>query len=389
MNILFLSSWYPTESNPNFGIFVKEHAHALKTTNNNIVVLAIVINSSSKIYSKTLTDTLDESGMRVVLIEINTRFRNIFYYLIPFQYYLIYKVFLKRILPDFIPDIIHSNVIFPSGIIGDLLASNFKKPHIITEHWSRINTLLKKPILSGMAIRAYQRATMILPVSLFLMNKMKTLLPTIDSNKYHIISNVIDSELFYFKEKKPNKDCIRFCAIATWADKKIPDKKPELFIEALAQLQTQIKETVILTMIGGGDMVSKLQDLCRKKSIKANFVGFLNKVEIAKCLQESDFFIHASTIETFGIVIAEALLCGTPVICSNVGALPELINDSNGILCDNTLNEWVNGLHKLIYLKFKNIEIAEKNKRKFSKENVAKKINELYNEVSENCPKQL
>lgn len=389
MNILFLSSWYPTKSNPNFGIFVKEHAHAIKTTNNKIVVLAIVINSGSEIYSKTLTDTFDESGMRVVLIEIKTRFKNILYYLIPFQYYLINKVFIKKIFPDFVPDIIHSNVIFPSGIIGDLLASNIKKPHIITEHWSRINTLLKKPVLSDMAIKAYQRATMVLPVSLFLMNKMKTLLPTIDSNKYHIIDNVIDSKLFYFKEKKPIKDCIKFCAIATWAEKKIPDKKPELFIEALAQLQTQINETVILTMIGGGDMVSKLQRLCREKSIQANFVGFTNKVEIAKYLQESDFFIHASTIETFGVVIAESLMCGTPVICSNVGALPELIDESNGILCENNLNEWVNGLHKLIYFKFKNQEIANKNKRKFSKEVVAEKIDELYNEVIKNCPNQL
>jgi glycosyltransferase involved in cell wall biosynthesis len=382
MNILFLTSWYPTKFNPNFGIFVKEHAHSIVLTNNIIVVLAIVINKTSNIYSKTITDTVDESGMRIILIEINSKFKNLLYHLIPFQYRLVKKVFRNNILPDFKPDIIHSNVIFPSGIIGDILALNIKKPHIITEHWSRINTILKKPVLSGMAIKAYQRATMILPVSLFLMNKMKILLPTIDSNKYHIVSNVIDSELFYFIEKKPNKDSIKFCAIATWADKKIPDKKPELFIEALAVLQTQIKETVILTMIGGGDQVSKLQDLCREKSIKANFVGFLNKVEIAKQLQESDFFIHASTIETFGIVIAEALLCGTPVICSNVGALPELINESNGILCENNLNEWVKGLHKLISFKFKNHEIADKNKRKFSKENVSKKINELYKEVS-------
>ena len=93
MNILFLSSWYPTKSNPNYGIFVKEHAQALNSTDINIVVLAIVINNCSKIYSRTITDSIDESGMRVVLININTRFSDIFYYLIPFQYFLTYKVF--------------------------------------------------------------------------------------------------------------------------------------------------------------------------------------------------------------------------------------------------------------------------------------------------------
>jgi len=381
MNILFLSSWYPTKSNPNYGIFVKEHAQALNSTDINIVVLAIVINNCSKIYSRTITDSIDESGMRVVLININTRFSDIFYYLIPFQYFLTYKVFRKNILPDFIPDIIHSNVIFPSGIIGDLLASNIKKPHIITEHWSRINAFLKKPVLSGIAIRAYQRASMILPVSEFLMNKMKAILPAIDSNRYCVIGNVVDSELFYFKEKKPIENCIRFCAIATWANKKIPDKRPELFIESLSQLQTQINQTIILTMIGGGDKIPELKNLCNEKGIKAVFVGFINKVEIAKILQQSDFFIHASTVETFGIVIAEALLCGTPVICSNVGALPELINDSNGILCENNLEKWVEGLKILIKKKFNLEEIANNILMKYSKENVAKKIIIIYEEV--------
>ena len=112
MNILFLSSWYPTKSNPNLGIFVKEHAHAIKTSENKIVVLAIVIKKSSEIYSKTLTDTNDESGMRIVLIEINTRFSNLFHYLIPFQYFCINSVFHKRILPNFVPDIIKFRFFF-------------------------------------------------------------------------------------------------------------------------------------------------------------------------------------------------------------------------------------------------------------------------------------
>jgi len=384
MNILFLSSWYPTKSNPNFGIFVKEHAHAIKTSENKIVVLALVIKNTSEIYSKTLTDTFDESGMRIVLIEVNTRFSNLFYYLIPFQYFWINSVFRKQILPNFVPDIVHSNVIFPSGIIGDLLALSIKKPHIITEHWSRIQAFLKKPVLSGMAIRAYQRAAIILPVSEFLKNKMKAILPSIDSNKFRIIGNVIDSELFYFKEKKPIENYIRFCAISAWVNKKIPDKKPELFIESLARLQTQIDQTIILTMVGDGDRVSELKNLCIEKGIKANFVGFLNKVEIAKILQESDFFIHASTVETFGIVIAEALLCGTPVICSNVGALPELINESNGVLCENTLEQWVTGLKTLISFKFNHVEIANKILVKYSNENIAKELNDIYLEITNN-----
>jgi len=382
MNILFLSSWYPTKSNPNFGIFVKEHAHAIQLKNN-IVVLACVINKTSDVFSKTITDTIDESGMRTVLIEINTRFNDILHYILPLQYLIINRIFRKNIATHFTPDIVHSNVIFPSGIIGNYLSLRIKKPHIITEHWSRIEGLLNKPVLSDIAVNSYKNASRILPVSEFLMNRMKTILPTVEVTKFRVVGNVIDSEQFHFKAKKRIDNSLRFCAIAAWSNKKIPDKKPELFIEALSLLQKQINQTIILTMIGDGDKVIELQDLCNEKGIHADFTGYLDKPEIAKILQSTDFFIHASTIETFGIVIAEALLCGTPVICSNVGALPELINKSNGILCENTIDGWVSGLHKIVSCNFYHAEIAGSIQQKFSKENISRELNEIYLEVIE------
>lgn len=48
MNILFLSCWYPTPKNPNFGVFVKEHAHAIQLAGNNVVVVAILATKSDK-----------------------------------------------------------------------------------------------------------------------------------------------------------------------------------------------------------------------------------------------------------------------------------------------------------------------------------------------------
>jgi glycosyltransferase involved in cell wall biosynthesis len=134
-------------------------------------------------------------------------------------------------------------------------------------------------------------------------------------------------------------------------------------------------------MIGGGNKTEELKDLCNSKGLQSNFVGYLNKQSIVKYLQKSDYFIHASTIETFGIVTAEALFCGTPVICSNVGALPELINDSNGVLCENTLDKWVEGLKEVINIKFNNAEIAKKIQSKFSKEIIANNISDIYGEV--------
>src|ERR1035437_10032770 len=104
MKILFISSWYPTPANPNFGVFIKEHAHAIKDAGNEIVVLALVIHQSQDNYSTKLTDVLDEVGVRTVILEINTRFRDLIYHLVPFQSHLLKTLFKKKISSVFFPD---------------------------------------------------------------------------------------------------------------------------------------------------------------------------------------------------------------------------------------------------------------------------------------------
>jgi glycosyltransferase involved in cell wall biosynthesis len=382
MNILFLSSWYPTEKNPNFGVFVKEHAHAIHSTENKIVMLAIVIQRDNKIFETKVIDKLDELGMRVVLIEVNTFFRDIIYHAIPFQYFLVKKVFKKRIQTDFRPDIIHSNVIFPAGIIGYWLSKSLRLPHIITEHWTRVTPFLRnKLVLSSWGKEAYLHATRILPVSKYLQSIIKIELPQITDDKFRVIGNVIDSETFCYKQKKNHPSEIRLCSIATWARLKNPAKQPELLIHAISKLQTQLNIEISLTMIGGGDKLPDLKALCETEKVNAIFTGYLPKSEIAIKLQESDFFVHPTLIETFGVVVVEALLTGTPVICSNVSALQELVTSDNGVLCENTVLDWENALRKAFNMRFNHVQIASDIKQKYDLKNIGIAIDSVYKEL--------
>ena len=100
------------------------------------------------------------------------------------------------------------------------------------------------------------------PVSAFLQNKITTLLPQIDVNKFVSVGNIVDSETFIYRDKVTQQQQIHFCAIATWAYKKTPDKLPELFIEALSAFQKKSNKSIVLTMIGGGDRLNDLKELC-------------------------------------------------------------------------------------------------------------------------------
>ena len=378
MKVLYISSWYPTPGDPNYGVFVKEHARAIKTTTTDIRVLAVVVLRAQPYLKVSHREYIDESGIRTFEIIIHSRIRDIIYHLVPLQNRIAFSYYKKSIEPYFSPDIIHSNVIFPAGIIGDYFANKLKKPHVITEHWSKIEGLLNKPYLSSLARKSYQRASRILPVSQFLKENMLGLLPDLNPDKFKVVSNVISSETFDYKEKILHEDEINFCAVATWVTKRNPDKKPELFIEALAAVQKTTTKKIRLTMVGGGNRIVELKNLCQQVDLTADFIGYQTKKQIADVLQKTDFFVHASTIETFGVVIVEALMTGTPVICSNVGGLPELIDSSNGVLCENEVADWVSGIEKIIQSEFNRKQIADDVKNRFGYESIGREIASVY-----------
>jgi hypothetical protein len=67
----------------------------------------------------------------------------------------------------FKPEIIHSNVIHPMGILGDKLSKFLHIPHIITEHFTGIQRILDNLLIGKYAKKAYINAHKILPVSQF------------------------------------------------------------------------------------------------------------------------------------------------------------------------------------------------------------------------------
>ncbi|MDR3651975.1 MAG: glycosyltransferase [Paludibacter sp.] len=381
MKVLFISSWYPTENNPNFGIFIKEHASAIQSTENEIKVLAILTEKSHLFFTINKNVYVDEAGIETVEIRILTKFKNLVYHFVPLQNKIAFYFYKKLLSKSFSPDLVHSNVVFPAGMIGDFISKKIKKPHIITEHWSKIGGILKKPYLSWLTKKTYKNASKILTVSYFLKDYMISLMPALKSKKIQIIPNVINSNTFTYKQKNNSKNEIHFCSIATWATKREPDKKPELIIEALSKVQKNIEKEIILTLVGGGDRLEELEHLCKKHQLRAEFTGYQPKAKIATILHNSDFYIHASTIETFGIVIVEALMTGTPVICSNVGALPEIINESNGILCENTIEKWVEGIQLCINTSYNSKQISVNTGNRFSLEIIGSQINDAYKEL--------
>ena len=111
-----------------------------------------------------------------------------------------------------------------------------------------------------------------------------------------------------------------------------------------------------------------------------NYLGNKASNELAKVLQLSDYFLHASNMETFSIVIAEALSTGTPVLASRVGAISELVTEDCGILSENTIESWLDGLKKLESTNFNYQKISLKTE-KYSGKIIGERFQELYKSI--------
>jgi glycosyltransferase involved in cell wall biosynthesis len=375
MKVLFLTTWYPNKKNPYKGIFVKLHAKAIAAFNPEIKVLALHIVDDPKIFKISTEVNMDENGIETHHIYVLSRFHKKLNALTPLLYFICKNYFNKHIQKDWQPGLIHGNIIHPAGIIAYKLAKSIKVKFIISEHWSKIDHFMTKNLFAKSAKKAFDYANKITTVSNFLKQKVSQYA---DANKIEVVPNLVDSH-FKFNAQQSNLNEIQFTAVATWEKPKMP----ELFVEALNSIQLEIPQKIILNMIGNG---SQLQAILKQKhNIQINPFGIKNSREIAEILNKSDYFLHASTIETFSIVIAEALSCGVPVCASNVGAIPDLIHVKNGVLVENNLSSWTAGILQLMKTTYYREEISVQSARKFQMEAISNQFKIIYQTV-ENMP---
>jgi N-acetyl-alpha-D-glucosaminyl L-malate synthase BshA len=108
-------------------------------------------------------------------------------------------------------------------------------------------------------------------------------------------------------------------------------KRVKDVVRVFARIRRAMPATLV--MIGDGpdrlDAENEAHDLGVTQDVR--FLGRLDSV--ATLLQSSDLFILPSQTESFGLAALEAMACGSPVVATRAGGLPEVIDDGvNGIL---------------------------------------------------------
>ena len=367
--ILIISFWNPIPLVPKKGLFIFEQVNAVCKRRNDVVFLEVNILPAKQFFYKTISEIALHTN-KVITINIYS----LFWKLILVNPWLLYWLLQKYLKAFHLnkPKIIHSNIIFPCAIVGYLLAKKWNAKHIISEHWSQIEKYAKHPIFKRLITKVYNNCKAIMPVSDFLAKKIRTV--TENPNVF-VIPNVIDTQLFTYVPKVQDSEELRFSCVAAWEE----PKRLDLIVTSLASFAKNSPKNIILNVIGGGSQTKDFSSFRCPSNLTINWIGYISKPEIAKFLTKTDIFLQASEIETFSIVTAEALSTGTPVLVSNVGALPEFINADNGVLVENILEAWISGLQAITEKKYDNQKIALEICGKYSPDSVAAKIESIYN----------
>jgi len=361
MKVLFVTPWWPIAEKPNFGIFVKEHAEALCATGVEVEVMALLLIDGKKWFSKTYSKEILESGVVVHVLRIDTRFQKWLYNFPPTGI----KWFLSLAKKVARPDVIVGQVAYPTSIWAQAVARYFKVPYFMIEHWTKSPEYLKKGLYKDWVKSAMNLAEGVLPVSRILANELKT---SGLSAPLTVLPNVVDLDIFSYQAKE-RKGAIQFLSIMELGVNKAPD----ISIKALAELRKRGID-LAYSIVGDGLRRGALENLGKELGLPIRFLPRMKKEELAKQLHEADFLLHASHIETFGVVVAEAMATGTPVLVSDLAVLEEMVGEGFGFLITNTVEAWIGAIEKAIAYPFDTKEMSEWVAKNCSGESVGMKL---------------
>lgn len=112
-----------------------------------------------------------------------------------------------------------------------------------------------------------------------------------------------------------------------------PEKGYEYLFQAMTQLKQRFNGKIRLLVAGAGPFLSRYQEMVRSLQCEdvVTFLGF--RRDLPDLMAAADLFVLPSVAEAFGLVLAEAIYLGTPVVSTKVGGIPEIVEDGvDGVL---------------------------------------------------------
>jgi glycosyltransferase involved in cell wall biosynthesis len=229
---------------------------------------------------------------------------------------------LKKVIRIFKPDIVHAHYVASYGLIGALTGFH---PFILSVWGIDILTFPSNSFFHKFIIQfSLKRADKILATSEYLAKETRNY-----TNRQIIITPFgIDTEIFKPFENKSSlsKDEIIIGTVKSMEKKYGID----YVIKSFAFLKKKYPDKHLkLLLVGGGSLEDKFKKMISKFSISdsSTITGHIPFNKIQDYHNQLSIAVYVSNVESFGVSILESSACEKPVVVSNVGGLPEVVED--------------------------------------------------------------
>jgi 1,2-diacylglycerol 3-alpha-glucosyltransferase len=307
----------------------------------------------------------------------------------------------NRVIKEFKPDIIHIHHPFVLSMPAIMYAEKLGIPKILTIHTqyeryayyvSPVPQVITNEAIKMIVASFSSKVDVVTTPS----ESMKKLI-----NRYNIkkeivvIPNAIDLNIFQEKDEQTcnnireqlelsNEDIVLLYVGRISFEKNI-DK----IIKSLALLKDKNIDKVKLVLVGEGTALNQLKSIVKSVGLEQNvkFVGAVDSETVKSYYQISDLFTFASTSETFGMVIIEALASGVPVLAVRApGAIDILSDGFDGMLVEDDVSEFSARLELLIKNKDLRKRLAKGafyTAQRYSIDNISDQMLNLYQRLAQ------
>lgn len=134
--------------------------------------------------------------------------------------------------------------------------------------------------------------------------------------------------------------------IMLYVGRRDPYKNLPRLVEALAELRAR-GLPARLRVIGPQDArYPEAPERAAQLGVQdyVDWIGYVTPEDLRRAYQTADVFCLPSRYEGFGLTVLEAMACGTPVVCSNIGSLPEVADDAARLVDPAILPDLVQAL---------------------------------------------
>ena len=264
-------------------------------------------------------------------------------------------------------DCIDAHFVYPDGMAAVLLGKVLDIPVIVSARGTDINVYPDFHLIRPMIRWTLRHAAGIIAVSESLREKMVAL--GIPKERIHLVPNGVDPAAF--RQISQVEACRRLNLgdigpLLVSVGSLIPSKGHQILIEAVKSLAERVPG-LQLYILGEGSYRPELEKLVKSLGLEKQVFlpGKRPNVELPLWFSAAAMSCLASSREGWPNVVSESLACGTPVVATRAGGIPEIVHSpALGILVERSCDAFAAGLAEALAKDWDRERISRESRRR-------------------------